>query len=260
MPSTHDFECHAAGAHAASVFKHSDHTAFAALLSTVNDFTDVAGKLIPGCDPAAVSATFEQALTLPCVADQLQHLGGNEALLSALKRWALQALQDDALQECRRSIVGESGTEVREYSASQCRGILANALFNNVADTMAQYKENQGGLSFWRMMRRDQISTHKLATLLLYFGTGLKLEGSVDDERMVRFEHIHCESLLSNAKRYAACKKVMVEGSSNEFQLHSAGMEQVGDATAFVNFANKNFGYGKFIPSCTQEEILQVLH
>ena len=29
-------------------------------------------------------------------------------------------------------------------------------------------------------------------------------------------------------------------------------------ADAFVNFANKNFGYGCFIPSCTQEEILQV--
>ena len=29
-------------------------------------------------------------------------------------------------------------------------------------------------------------------------------------------------------------------------------------ATAFVNFANANFGYGMIIPSATQEEILQV--
>eukprot|EP00966_Prymnesium_polylepis_P068055 1581879-Prymnesium_polylepis.1 len=29
-------------------------------------------------------------------------------------------------------------------------------------------------------------------------------------------------------------------------------------ATAFVNFANANFGYGRFIASTTQEEILQV--
>lgn len=33
---------------------------------------------------------------------------------------------------------------------------------------------------------------------------------------------------------------------------------QSGSAHAFVNFANRNFGYGKFIASCTQEEILQV--
>jgi len=35
-------------------------------------------------------------------------------------------------------------------------------------------------------------------------------------------------------------------------------MEAPADATAFVNFANRNFGYGRFIASCTQEEILQV--
>lgn len=32
----------------------------------------------------------------------------------------------------------------------------------------------------------------------------------------------------------------------------------VADATGFVNFANADFGFGCFIPSCTQEEILQV--
>ena len=35
-------------------------------------------------------------------------------------------------------------------------------------------------------------------------------------------------------------------------------MEAIPDATAFVNFANAIFGYGEFIASCTQEEILQV--
>lgn len=33
---------------------------------------------------------------------------------------------------------------------------------------------------------------------------------------------------------------------------------EIGTVNAFVNFANRNFGYGKFIASCTQEEILQV--
>lgn len=36
-------------------------------------------------------------------------------------------------------------------------------------------------------------------------------------------------------------------------------MEDV-EADGFMNFANKNFGYGKIIPSTTQEEVLQVCH
>lgn len=40
-------------------------------------------------------------------------------------------------------------------------------------------------------------------------------------------------------------------------RLHDAGMEAPAHAAAFVNFANAQFGYGKFIESCTQEEILQ---
>ena len=40
--------------------------------------------------------------------------------------------------------------------------------------------------------------------------------------------------------------------------LHADVMEAVTPADAFVNFANENFGYGCFIPSCTQEEILQL--
>ena len=40
--------------------------------------------------------------------------------------------------------------------------------------------------------------------------------------------------------------------------LHDAAMEAIPDATGFVNFANAIFGYGEFIASCTQEEIIQV--
>ena len=39
--------------------------------------------------------------------------------------------------------------------------------------------------------------------------------------------------------------------------LHGEVMEAAPRATAFVNFANAQFGYGCFINSCTQEEILQ---
>ena len=40
--------------------------------------------------------------------------------------------------------------------------------------------------------------------------------------------------------------------------LHAGRMEEPPrDAGAFVNFANRQFGYGRFIPSATQEEILQ---
>merc|ERR1711972_208145 len=46
--------------------------------------------------------------------------------------------------------------------------------------------------------------------------------------------------------------------NATNFQLHESPMEAVDDADAFVNFANANFGYGHFISSCTQEEIMQV--
>jgi len=42
----------------------------------------------------------------------------------------------------------------------------------------------------------------------------------------------------------------------NNVVVHDSAME-IGTADAFVNFANANFGYGKLIQSCTQEEILQ---
>merc|ERR1712217_535258 len=41
-------------------------------------------------------------------------------------------------------------------------------------------------------------------------------------------------------------------------ELHEGGMEGLQDTDSFVNFANAEFGYGCFIPSCTQEEIMQM--
>eukprot|EP00931_Biecheleriopsis_adriatica_P029192 TRINITY_DN17367_c4_g1_i1.p1 TRINITY_DN17367_c4_g1~~TRINITY_DN17367_c4_g1_i1.p1 ORF type:complete len:261 (-),score=43.91 TRINITY_DN17367_c4_g1_i1:536-1318(-) len=56
-------------------------------------------------------------------------------------------------------------------------------------------------------------------------------------------------------------KRFVLEGtisfSDSLCCLHDGAMESV-DADAFVNFANPTFGFGHFIGSCTQEEIMQM--
>jgi len=113
------------------------------------------------------------------------------------------------------------------------------------------YKAHRGGLDFRRLFTdRNRIGAQKLACLLLYFDATTD-----DDGRTIKFEHLRCPPAAAFASRAAACKDALSERS--ETWLHSQPME-VPAATAFVNFANADFGYGSFIPSCTQEEILQV--
>eukprot|EP00531_Pseudo-nitzschia_arenysensis_P019028 CAMPEP_0116126750 /NCGR_PEP_ID=MMETSP0329-20121206/6491_1 /TAXON_ID=697910 /ORGANISM="Pseudo-nitzschia arenysensis, Strain B593" /LENGTH=317 /DNA_ID=CAMNT_0003620839 /DNA_START=332 /DNA_END=1282 /DNA_ORIENTATION=- len=145
---------------------------------------------------------------------------------------------------------------------------------------MADYKRNRGGLSFWRMMRPDrEAGVHKIAALLLYFFAGMELEGTKDDSRIVEFHHLKgkddskfdallrnnhdvlIDSSRSNSDGGVGSTKGdgnVVDRKFGHVRLHSERMEAVGTPSGFVNFANDNFGYGKFIPSCTQEEILQI--
>ena len=80
---------------------------------------------------------------------------------------------------------------------------------------------------------------------MLYFAS------DCDRERVVRFEHLRCppwaevEAAMRGCTRPAVC------------ELHDKRMEDVAH-TAFVNFANADFCYGRFIASATQEEILQM--
>jgi len=237
-----------------------NHNELASKLTVLHDLEDLPKLFDEGFDPVAISATLNGALGLPC----LSHVSRrSKELLECLKRWALSALNPAQeggilLPSVTCSIPGTT----HSFTALECRCILANAFFGNLRDSMEDYKDHLGGLSFWKMARRHNIvSVHKIAALLQYFYSGMDLEGTCDDERVIEFCHVRgVEDIeFSNLVGHSFSRsesRILLEDES--VHLHAGSMEDVIDASAFVNFANEHFGYGEFIPSCTQEEILQV--
>ena len=197
---------------------------------------------------------FGAALQLPCLAGV-----DDKRLFASVCAWALEAVQDPALQEMAPLVPGES----RSFTARQCCGILANAMLGNVLDLMAEHKHNQGGLSFVRHLRFDNgVYVHKTASLLVYFEARRQADGA-DDTREVRIDYLACPTDDDFEAAVRERSDVILAGggqpgdTGTTCTLHADAMEAV-CADGFVNFANSNFGYGCFIPSCTQEEILQM--
>ena len=207
-----------------------------------------------GSNAAASATAFSHVFALSCMS------GGpdEQTLCAAVKRWAIESLDMPAIFQPLQ--LGG----VHDFSAAECRRVLAAGFVGNVVDTMADAKRNQGGINFSKLVRdcavdTESIGAHKLAALLLYFAAGLALEGTADDERQVRFERIACPPLAEFEAMLTAEEAAGTRPEwSDVVSLHDGGMEAVAEATAFVNFANADFGYGCFIPSCTQEEILQM--
>mmetsp|Transcript_108432 Transcript_108432/g.329631 ORF Transcript_108432/g.329631 Transcript_108432/m.329631 type:complete len:454 (-) Transcript_108432:116-1477(-) len=207
---------------------------------------------------------------LPCVATALEAAGiGDDVagLFGAISRWALGALESagpGAFPAVADVWLPGGGEQSVVYSAAQCRGLLANALLLNVHDTCHDAKDmgSKGGLEFEKMMMSTRpMAAHKLACLLQYFEASRGLEGTEADARQVVFERRvaapGCRS-LADFKTWVLEEGAHHTCDGSAVSLHDAGMEAVEAADAFVNFANRNFGFGCFIPSCTQEEILQV--
>eukprot|EP01043_Picozoa_sp_COSAG02_P044645 COSAG02_NODE_4007_length_5920_cov_5.932829_4_plen_389_part_00 len=188
-------------------------------------------------------------------------------LFAAIGRWAVEALTGDGSSGVPEPWP-DSDTEARSCSltAAQCRSILANVLLLNVDDPVSRVvglKPNSkaGGLRLDRdMLVDDEVGMQKLCCLLQYFATAMRLEGSTDDSREVVFERrTSRDADLSEFKARVLAAQPQpgsVDGVLG-VSLHSGGMEAPA-ADAFVNFANAVFGYGEFIASCTQEEIIQV--
>eukprot|EP00658_Telonema_sp_P-2_P045164 TRINITY_DN3308_c0_g1_i14.p1 TRINITY_DN3308_c0_g1~~TRINITY_DN3308_c0_g1_i14.p1 ORF type:complete len:314 (+),score=100.04 TRINITY_DN3308_c0_g1_i14:52-942(+) len=214
------------------------HDQIAATLESITDFHELYKDF---------ADFFAAVFSHKCLADV-----DRPGLFANVKRWALEALQEGPL-EVEYTNPQESGKDVREFSAKQCRGILANAMLSNVRDFQGS-KWNKGGLNFRRMMLGDRVGLQKVVALLVYFAQTAALEGTEDDHRQVRFEHLRTASPDDLKERM--CKHGAALDPSS-VRLHNGTMEQPA-ASSFVNFANENFGYGCFIPSCTQEEILQV--
>jgi hypothetical protein len=183
-------------------------------------------------------------------------------LFAAIGRWALAGLPADgaAPEPCWPN--SDTDPRSRSFTAAECRGVVANLLLLNVDDPVGRVAGLKpagkgGGLRLDRyMLLDDEVGVHKLCCLLQYFASSMRLEGSADDSREVIFER--CTSRGVDLADFKA--QIMAAPPSEgplRVTLHDAGMEAPA-ADGFVNFANAVFGYGEFIASCTQEEIIQV--
>lgn len=187
------------------------------------------------------------------------------ALISSVCRWALWAagggFPSEVTPWARRD-----GPRQQAFTAEECRGLLANALLMNVHDTSSDLKQFKGGLDFAAMIcANDSVAMGKLACLLQYFETSRAEEasGRFDGAREVLVSRrcAQAAGVGSDLDEFKAWLENACDSSpacgADQVVLHDEVMEAV-QADAFVNFANANFGYGKFIASCTQEEIIQV--
>jgi len=167
----------------------------------------------------------------------------------------------------------------RQITARQTRGILANAFFANVLDPMQVYKDdrNLGGLE-WRQLilycnSSKAVGIESMRCHLLYFeeaSTRMRnTEASTDDdERQIVFERVRYKPriiLTGNSSTITVAQDKDKQNNGRPLQpvgtgivVHQRSVELPSrPCSGFVNFANQNFGYGKFIRSCTQEEILE---
>jgi hypothetical protein len=171
-----------------------------------------------------------------------------------------------------RQLLPENSSVEISYTAKQCRGLLANALIGNLRDTACSGDGELlrlGGLNFTTMASLGSIGFEKYCCLMQYFATAASLEGTADDDRVVTWKVVFVRddpdwSDGALEARMQACALPLLgdgeeekEGSYEVLKLHPGVMEAP-PADAFVNFANSLFGYGHFIQSCTQEEVMQM--
>jgi len=153
-----------------------------------------------------------------------------------------------------------------------CRSILANAFLGNIVkDPVRDRKEHVGGLNFYSMFSQMLSSggMHKVKCLIQYLITTERERHT--SKRKVIFHKLFMsdrefQDVLYDHERdpeqYVVNKPPIILRDNNVVNrppviLHDNKMENPYE-DAFVNFANANYGYGKFIASCTQEEILQM--
>eukprot|EP00933_Yihiella_yeosuensis_P000955 TRINITY_DN10150_c1_g2_i1.p1 TRINITY_DN10150_c1_g2~~TRINITY_DN10150_c1_g2_i1.p1 ORF type:complete len:549 (+),score=86.84 TRINITY_DN10150_c1_g2_i1:56-1648(+) len=186
--------------------------------------------------------------------------------------------------------------EYIECSETWCRGVLAHAMLGNiVGDPVARRKDWRGGLNLKPLLTStNRVAYNKVCCLVQYFvstqedeetsgGDSLisdLVEGNLkkmeicfsphhsetvekeEKQRMIIFEKLHLtnkefEELLFSSSSVPGAASAASFSDKVPLKIHNGTMEQP-EAAAFVNFANANFGFGKFIPSCTQEEIMQM--
>jgi len=169
-------------------------------------------------------------------------------ILGRLRTWAENAAAKEPHGSLERANTWIVNNE-------DCRDILASAFWCNLEDPMRNEKRFQGGLD-WRLMYRGGfLSANKLACLWNYFiiCAAEEQQGNVSC-RDVSFELV----VGPGPEPFQHMLEMQTEVLGElEVNVHNGLMEDV-DADSFVNFANALFGYGRFIESMTQEEVLQM--
>jgi hypothetical protein len=96
---------------------------------------------------------------------------------------------------------------------------------------------------------RSSIGAQKLACLLLYFEYYREASCAEEEARLITFQHLRCPSQSEFGQALMQCKARVGRAASEsvdstpQVTLHASSMEAPPVlATAFVNFANANFG------------------
>ena len=135
-----------------------------AILEPLQDFSELAALItlppanIFAPEPPQLGQIFDSAFALPC----LQSCSRQD-LFEKIKQWALAGLRDELTSIRHTSPPPEElSHDVRMITASQCRGVLANALLGNVRD-FGGVKQTGGGLGFNKMIGESGVGLQKLA-------------------------------------------------------------------------------------------------
>ena len=243
------------------------------LVLPTSAFDSLDTALSAACKAMNYDEAYDEAYLRLGLEQSLSVISREEPLdvLKQIRKWALECLKDEPLHDMisktpiwTTTRAGSDTIEkfTRKITAKQARGILANVFFSNCLDPASDLKDHwhQGGLD-WRPLLVSQyakIGIERMRCHLLYFEQKVIEEKGdcADNERLIIFECIHYKPVDFFNLEIADLHTFVGEG----VHLHDKRMENPpssGCMTGFVNFANANFGYGKFSISCTQEEILE---
>jgi len=241
---------------------------------SLEDAVDAVANLLAGLQSRA-DIEARHAYAAQHIRESLLHVFAESTLANPLetlcniRTWALDGLRNEPLRDklskpLEITAASESlsfphyETATCSFSPQEARSVLANAFLGNCNDTMAERKDrwNQGGLDFLPMLMRckhKSVGLEKMKCVLFYFDSASKDIG--ESTRQVVFELVQFVPL--NLKDGKALEGICGRNVGDGIVLHNNSMEHPPrGCSGFVNFANSNFGYGKFIASCTQEEIL----
>jgi len=143
--------------------------------------------------------------------------------------------------------------------AAQVRHILANSFFGYVGKGEKAINHRFGILNFWKLYTiDDKVSIARILCLLCYFYT-VKID--FDPNHIISFQRISLYSPPPQSSGYTGTippdwQNIPTPINTDLIHMHNGRMEDATEATAFVDFANRDLHIHQVIASATQEEVL----